>query len=30
MNKKEQVCYNTDASRLVGKAEKVVFRYDVL
>ena len=25
MNKKEQVCYNTDASRLIGKAEKVVF-----
>tara|TARA_Y100000310_G_scaffold162257_1_gene162251 strand:+ start:7104 stop:8855 length:1752 start_codon:yes stop_codon:yes gene_type:complete len=25
MNKKEIVCYNTDASRLVGKAKKVVF-----
>tara|TARA_B100001971_G_C18246344_1_gene574528 strand:+ start:973 stop:2667 length:1695 start_codon:yes stop_codon:yes gene_type:complete len=25
MNKKEMVCYDTDASRLIGKAEKVVF-----
>ncbi len=24
MNQKEKVCYNTDASRLIGKAEKVV------
>jgi len=25
MNKKELICYNSDASRLIGKAEKVVF-----
>jgi len=25
MNRKEMTCYNTDASRLVGKTEKVVF-----
>ncbi len=25
MNKKEMICYNTDASQLIGNAEKVVF-----